>query len=96
MAVDIGANQVGEIATVALLEETDQLLGKNHLFKRSLLLIKVIHKKYENLTLNQSIHGTLETDPYYNKTSFCCLIYTVMVGVRESGLHGEQHALEDN
>lgn len=30
------------IATVALLEETDQLLGKNHLFKRSLLLIKVI------------------------------------------------------
>lgn len=41
VAVDIGANQVGDIATVALLEETDQLLGKNHLFKRSLLLIKV-------------------------------------------------------
>ncbi|CAN0301735.1 unnamed protein product, partial [Hapterophycus canaliculatus] len=40
VAVDIGANQVGDIATVALLEETDQLLGKNHLFKRSLLLIK--------------------------------------------------------
>ncbi|CAM9739962.1 unnamed protein product, partial [Pylaiella littoralis] len=40
VAVDIGANQVGGIATVALLEETDQLLGKNHLFKRSLLLIK--------------------------------------------------------
>ena len=41
VAVDIGANQVGDIATVALLEETDQLLGKNHLLKRSLLLIKV-------------------------------------------------------
>lgn len=41
VAVDIGANEVGAIATVALLEETDQLLGKNHLFKRSLLLIKV-------------------------------------------------------
>ncbi|CAN0538992.1 unnamed protein product, partial [Ectocarpus sp. 12 AP-2014] len=40
VAVDIGANQVGDIATVALLEETDQLLGKDHLFKRSLLLIK--------------------------------------------------------
>lgn len=39
--MDIGANQVGDIATVALLEETDQLLGKNHLLKRSLLLIKV-------------------------------------------------------
>lgn len=33
------------IATVALLEETDQLLGKNHLFKRSLLLIKVILRR---------------------------------------------------
>lgn len=42
VAVDIGANQVGDIATVALLEETDQLLGKDHLFKRSLLLIKVL------------------------------------------------------
>lgn len=41
VAVDIAANQVGDIAMVALLEETDQLLGKNHLFKRSLLLIKV-------------------------------------------------------
>lgn len=43
VAVDIGANQVGDMSTVALLEETDQLLGKNHLFKRSLLLIKVMY-----------------------------------------------------
>ena len=45
--MDIGANQVGDIATVALLEETDQLLGKNHLLKRSLLLIKVIPPQQE-------------------------------------------------
>ena len=55
VAVDIGANQVGDIATVALLEETDQLLGKNHLFKRSLLLIKVTNSTLEAVNVLECI-----------------------------------------
>ncbi|CAN0114861.1 unnamed protein product, partial [Discosporangium mesarthrocarpum] len=40
VAVDIKANRLGDLCTVALLEEVDQLLGKDHLLKRSLLLVK--------------------------------------------------------
>ena len=39
--VAISANQVGAVSTVSLLESLDRWVGRNHLFKRSLLLIKV-------------------------------------------------------
>lgn len=41
IAVDITVNQSGALAACAFLEEADELIGYNHLFKRSLLLIKV-------------------------------------------------------
>lgn len=41
ISVDITINQIGAILTLTFLEEADRLIGVNHLFKRSLLLIKV-------------------------------------------------------
>ena len=38
--VDMTANSIEELYQVAFLEECDLLLGKNHLFKRSILLLK--------------------------------------------------------
>lgn len=41
IAVDVTVNQVGALATVAFLEEVDRFIGCDHLFKRSVLIIKV-------------------------------------------------------
>ncbi|KAL6645591.1 hypothetical protein ACP70R_017199 [Stipagrostis hirtigluma subsp. patula] len=40
IAVDITFNQVGGLCTLCFLEEIDNLINKNHLFKRSIILIK--------------------------------------------------------
>lgn len=40
LEVDITVNRGGALNTVAFLEEADQMIGRNHLFKRSVLLIK--------------------------------------------------------
>eukprot|EP00003_Mantamonas_plastica_P011715 TRINITY_DN2153_c0_g1_i1.p1 TRINITY_DN2153_c0_g1~~TRINITY_DN2153_c0_g1_i1.p1 ORF type:complete len:473 (+),score=88.94 TRINITY_DN2153_c0_g1_i1:95-1420(+) len=41
VTVDISANQLGSLRSVAFLEEIDQFFGRKHIFKRSLLLIKI-------------------------------------------------------
>jgi hypothetical protein len=38
--VDVSANQTEALAAVALFEKFDRLVGRDHLFKRSLILIK--------------------------------------------------------
>ncbi|KAJ1443807.1 hypothetical protein B484DRAFT_273991 [Ochromonadaceae sp. CCMP2298] len=38
--VDVTVNQIGSLLTVTFLEEADRFIGVDHLFKRSLLLIK--------------------------------------------------------
>lgn len=38
--IDITVNQIGAVATAVFLEEVDRYIGKNNLFKRSLLLVK--------------------------------------------------------
>jgi len=38
--IDITVNQIGAVATAVFLEEVDRYIGKNHFFKRSLLLVK--------------------------------------------------------
>ena len=38
--VDISINQTGGLSTLCFLQEADNLIGQNHLFKRSLLLVK--------------------------------------------------------
>ncbi|KAL6648582.1 hypothetical protein ACP70R_012806 [Stipagrostis hirtigluma subsp. patula] len=40
IAVDISFNQVGGLCTLCFLEEIDNLINQNHLFKRSIILIK--------------------------------------------------------
>ncbi len=39
--VDITVNQISAFASIIFLEEADRLIGEHHLFKRSLILIKV-------------------------------------------------------
>jgi DNA polymerase sigma len=41
ISVDITVNQIGALLTVTFLEEADRAVGMDHLFKKSLLLIKV-------------------------------------------------------
>ena len=38
VSVDISGNQTGALSTLALFEEVDQLVGREHLFKRTILL----------------------------------------------------------
>jgi len=41
MELDISANQSGGVSAACFFEEVDRLVGKDHLFKRSCILIKV-------------------------------------------------------
>lgn len=41
ISIDITVNQIGSVITITFLEEVDRFIGYNHLFKRSLILIKV-------------------------------------------------------
>eukprot|EP00899_Mesostigma_viride_P015212 jgi/Mesvir1/23692/Mv18645-RA.1 len=40
IVVDISANQLGGLCTLCFLEQVDRLVGKQHLFKRSIILVK--------------------------------------------------------
>ena len=63
--VDITVNQIGAIASVTFLEEADRCIGQNHLFKRSLLLVKCwcIHEsiRYGGQKIIGSKHGMLSS-----------------------------------
>lgn len=41
VGVDLTINQTGAIASIIFLDEADSIIGKNHLLKRSILLVKV-------------------------------------------------------
>ncbi|KAF9670935.1 hypothetical protein SADUNF_Sadunf13G0120900 [Salix dunnii] len=57
--VDISFNQLGGLCTLCFLEKVDQLVGKNHLFKRSIILIKA-WCYYESRILGAH-HGLIST-----------------------------------
>jgi hypothetical protein len=40
ISVDISVNQIGGLATLAFLEEVDRLIGRDHIFKRSIVFVK--------------------------------------------------------
>ncbi|RAL43350.1 hypothetical protein DM860_012491 [Cuscuta australis] len=40
VVIDISFNQLGGLCTLCFLEQVDRLVGKNHLFKRSIMVIK--------------------------------------------------------
>ncbi|XP_023747772.1 uncharacterized protein LOC111895948 [Lactuca sativa] len=57
--VDISFNQLGGLCTLCFLEEVDNLINQNHLFKRSIILIKA-WCYYENCILGAH-HGLIST-----------------------------------
>ncbi|CAN1303327.1 hypothetical protein LINPERPRIM_LOCUS25802 [Linum perenne] len=59
IVVDISFNQLGGLCTLCFLEEVDRLIGKDHLFKRSIILIKA-WCYYESRILGAH-HGLIST-----------------------------------
>ncbi|XP_011625756.1 uncharacterized protein LOC18440727 isoform X1 [Amborella trichopoda] len=59
IVVDISFNQLGGLCTLCFLEEVDHLIGHNHLFKRSIILIKA-WCYYESRILGAH-HGLIST-----------------------------------
>ncbi|CAI8598564.1 unnamed protein product [Vicia faba] len=59
IAVDISFNQMAGLYALRFLEEVDQLVGKNHVFKRSIILVKA-WCYYESRLLGAH-HGLLST-----------------------------------
>ncbi|KAL6648583.1 hypothetical protein ACP70R_012807 [Stipagrostis hirtigluma subsp. patula] len=59
IVVDISFNQVGGLCTLCFLEEIDNLINQNHLFKRSIILIKA-WCFYESRILGAH-HGLIST-----------------------------------
>ncbi|XP_072973478.1 uncharacterized protein [Typha angustifolia] len=59
IVVDISFNQVGGLCTLCFLEEVDHLINQNHLFKRSIILIKA-WCYYESRILGAH-HGLIST-----------------------------------
>ncbi|KAL2479333.1 PAP/OAS1 substrate-binding domain superfamily [Abeliophyllum distichum] len=59
IVVDVSFNQIGGLCTLCFLEKVDRLIGKNHLFKRSIILIKA-WCYYESRILGAH-HGLIST-----------------------------------
>lgn len=59
IVVDISFNQLGGLCTLCFLEEVDDLISQNHLFKRSIILIKA-WCYYESRVLGAH-HGLIST-----------------------------------
>ncbi|XP_042050129.1 uncharacterized protein LOC121795649 isoform X2 [Salvia splendens] len=59
IVVDISVNQIGGLCTLCFLEQVDRLIGRDHLFKRSIILIKA-WCYYESRILG-SHHGLIST-----------------------------------
>ncbi|XP_073103659.1 uncharacterized protein [Elaeis guineensis] len=59
IVVDISFNQVGGLCTLCFLEEIDHLINQNHLFKRSIILVKA-WCYYESRILGAH-HGLIST-----------------------------------
>ncbi|PSS09551.1 hypothetical protein CEY00_Acc16573 [Actinidia chinensis var. chinensis] len=59
IVIDISFNQVGGLCTLCFLEQVDRLVGKDHLFKRSIILIKA-WCYYESRILGAH-HGLIST-----------------------------------
>ncbi|KAI4302646.1 hypothetical protein MLD38_038366 [Melastoma candidum] len=59
IVVDISFNQIGGLCTLCFLEQIDRVIGKDHLFKRSIILIKA-WCYYESRILGAH-HGLIST-----------------------------------
>ena len=70
ISVDISANALGGLCTLCLLEKVDTMLGKQHLFKRALLLVKAWC--YFESHIMSSQNGLLAT--YALETLVLCIV----------------------
>lgn len=59
IVVDVSFNQLGGLCTLCFLEQVDRLIGKNHLFKRSIILIKAWC--YHESRILGAHHGLIST-----------------------------------
>ncbi|XP_020550435.1 uncharacterized protein LOC105163859 isoform X2 [Sesamum indicum] len=59
IVIDISFNQLGGLSTLCFLEQVDRLVGRNHLFKRSIILVKA-WCYYESRILGAH-HGLIST-----------------------------------
>ncbi|KAG8371568.1 hypothetical protein BUALT_Bualt13G0101500 [Buddleja alternifolia] len=59
IVIDISFNQLGGLSTLCFLEQVDRLVGRNHLFKRSIILVKT-WCYYESRILGAH-HGLIST-----------------------------------
>ncbi|KAI3450246.1 hypothetical protein Pfo_006911 [Paulownia fortunei] len=59
IVIDISFNQLGGLSTLCFLEQVDRLVGRNHLFKRSIILVKA-WSYYESRILGAH-HGLIST-----------------------------------
>lgn len=71
VGVDITVNQVGSLATVAFLEEADRCLGRDHILKKSVILIKVILKCTIILNSSRQEKKTPNLCDIFNNSAFC-------------------------
>ena len=58
---DISLNALGGVSSLAFLEEVDAKIGRNHLFKRSIILIKAWFKYVNETDILKSSEGMLST-----------------------------------
>ncbi|KAL2476280.1 PAP/OAS1 substrate-binding domain superfamily [Abeliophyllum distichum] len=59
IVVDISFNQIGDLCTLCFLEKVDLLIGKGHLFKHSIILIKA--RCYYESHILVAHHGLIST-----------------------------------
>ncbi|PIN07823.1 Polynucleotide adenylyltransferase [Handroanthus impetiginosus] len=59
IVIDISFNQLGGLSTLCFLEQVDRVVGRNHLFKRSIILVKM-WCYYESRILGAH-HGLIST-----------------------------------
>lgn len=87
--VDMSSNQAGGLSTLCFLQEVDQLIGRDHLFKRSIILMKA-WCYYESRILG-SHHGLLST---YALTILIMYIFNVYYDELESPLEVLYYVLQ--
>ena len=59
IVIDISFNQLGGLSTLCFLKQVDRLIGKDHLFKRSIILIK--SRCYYESRILGAYHGLIST-----------------------------------
>uniref|UniRef100_A0A0D9XYH5 PAP/OAS1 substrate-binding-related domain-containing protein n=1 Tax=Leersia perrieri TaxID=77586 RepID=A0A0D9XYH5_9ORYZ len=84
IVVDISFNQIGGVSTLCFLELADRKVGKNHLFKRSIMLIKAWC--YHESRILGAHHGLLST---YALDTLVLYIFNIF----HRSLHGPLEAL---